>query len=76
MPKMPGMPQGFPGFQMPQMPHGQRPPQFARMPQQFGQNLDQLEQKYGVDPKKWRCVYPCYLNVKKTLQQGINHLNY
>ena len=68
-PGMPGMP-GMPGFQMPQGQPRQMP-QFARMPQQFAQNLDQLEQKYGVDPKRWRCVYPCYINVKKTIPQGI-----
>merc|ERR1712228_93592 len=33
-------------------------------------NLDALEQKYGVDPKKWRCIYPCYLNVNYTAKQG------
>jgi len=68
----PGFPQMPPGFQMPQMPQGmpRPPPQFARMPPQFAQNLDALEEKYGVDPKKWRCVYPCYLNKNKTLQEG------
>merc|ERR1712087_165474 len=33
-------------------------------------SFDALEQKYGVGPKKWRCVYPCYLNVKYTIAQG------
>ena len=74
MPGMPGMPSGFQmpaGFQMPQGTQVRQMPQFARMPQQqFGQNLDALEQKYGIDPKRWRCVYPCYINIKKTLQQG------
>jgi len=36
----------------------------------LGQNLDALQQKFGVDPKRWRCVYPCYLNKKKTIKEG------
>lgn len=54
---MPNIP-GFPGMQMPGGPQLRQAPnpatQFARMPQHFAQNLDALEQKYGVDPKKWR----------------------
>eukprot|EP01084_Bolivina_argentea_P095222 171207_1 len=66
---MPRMPQGFPG--MPQMPQGAMPRQSYRMPGQgFTVNTDALEQKYGVDPKRWRCIYPCYLNIKKTIAQG------
>eukprot|EP00485_Elphidium_margaritaceum_P013518 CAMPEP_0202732496 /NCGR_PEP_ID=MMETSP1385-20130828/187688_1 /ASSEMBLY_ACC=CAM_ASM_000861 /TAXON_ID=933848 /ORGANISM="Elphidium margaritaceum" /LENGTH=279 /DNA_ID=CAMNT_0049398813 /DNA_START=30 /DNA_END=870 /DNA_ORIENTATION=- len=72
---MPRMPAGFPPFAAgatPQMPSaaGGAPTQFVRMPQQFSQNLDALEDKWGVDPKRWLCVYPCYLNKAKTVPEG------
>ena len=50
----PRMPQGFPGMQMPA---GGPRPQFVRphpMSAGLGQNLDALQQKFGVDPKRWR----------------------
>ena len=40
---------------------------------QMSQNMEELEQKYGVDPKRWNCVYPCYININKTLQEGISY---
>eukprot|EP01084_Bolivina_argentea_P147881 258676_1 len=69
MPRMPGFPTGMPRGAMPQArnPFAGAP---GFTPQGFGQNLSALQQKYGVDPKKWRCVYPCYLNIKKTLEEG------
>merc|ERR1719233_950785 len=66
----PRMPQGMPaGFGPPGGPR----PQFVRphpMGANLGQNLDALQQKFGVDPKRWRCIYPCYLNKKKTIAEG------
>eukprot|EP01084_Bolivina_argentea_P095221 171206_1 len=60
-------------FQMFQNGQGAMPRQTYRMSNEgFTQNVDAYleEQKYGVDLKQWRCVYPCYLNVKKTIAEG------
>ena len=67
MPQMRGMPRGrggrgrgrgmpIPGYT------------YASMPPRI--DLKTLETKYKVDPKKWRCIYTCYLDITKTIDEG------